>query len=1242
MSMDRETGSYFAAGIGMFAGWLIGAPMLGASVGYMLYDRLMPTDEDGDEGKQHPEFRVDGFERNRPVPIVYGTDKIDGTVIWLSDVDITIETTVIGTTPDTGGGMFGGGSGDDGGTDITQETVVYNCSFALALGEGNFKAIYRILVNEQEIWETDPAAIQLTWNMYDGRQDLEWFYSGVEPMWPFIIPSDYMMIEGFGENGYHEYEPGPAYFNPVTYGYGIDFDFMDTKYPVHQELVDLGQTWIDTAFLHFSGGIGGFNVLPNIAVEARGKDPYGGTRIKPMDDLFDKINDVLKTEPCSIGELYDGSTPLHLYDLYFMVLYYNGQLIPFGDPTFDKGYYFFTCNGAIYSYDPRTGDFVKEVEPNVIADETPYTGTHEYTKGYMFLWRSDDRDHNEDFTAGRGRKLYGLVGRELGEYDLFVMDMETKEFSSIIKNATLPGDFADRGRLIDFVDIPSYWPHYGKCYEQFYDIMGTRNYESPFGVAPPCPAPLRYARTPPATTFESLSLQFMELVGDRIMFGGYTTHWGNTGAYMFNWDDPTVWVSVVGKIPYANFEIAATTGMGKWSGYFNIASRISIEIMLEYPLVGLPWVYHPGSYGNGATNKTYFTSTPMFSLKYRWLRHRDRFVASLNKHTGGYNGDVISYPPSLGVNIADFPANGVLILSFFSGSGMAGYVPWSPLSERAYAGPYQNWCDISGKYSEFLQTSWSRGYDHGISGQTCRTGNKVFGWFGATNGLGTAEHRDMAISYYPFPASQGENMRFNYGPDGFRLHNNSHNRRDSPETEFWLGSLNPQWNADVRNSQQRMLDNAQRSSFPGHNTRYGSVMDEPINGPDTDHRAPSIPQFPTTGAENEDVDFIGFPTMSTKTPPTLICLENEEIYYYYLHYYYDWGGVTSLASFNAGMKGCYDNTFDRENVADIVPGQELTSDQLALLTPPSSGLTNCIEGQTGPNKKIHLKRCDVNGDNEEIVFSFDFYAVAYEDADNDTHDHSSHDHVYRAAARGQSVSMAQFQGKIYFALYGQRAGFEVLAPTTQIYEFDPNVSSSGYRPKLLGWLYCNECLGFFVETKWALWFGQPGGTPPYMIMSDDIYDVNPVWALYDFLTNERYGMGLPHDEVDGGFTSQEEWEAFDIDDETTMFGEGTSFKACYDYCEEMVPIGGLDVGDEHKYDLCSHLLGGDLEKRYSAAFSFNRRLVGFEFLKEILQTFNGYLFKCGRKLSVGMRDLWLDPSETMYFGADESGSIVSK
>jgi len=114
----------------------------------------------------------------------------------------------------------------------------------------------------------------------------------------------------------------------------------------------------------------------------------------------------------------------------------------------------------------------------------------------------------------------------------------------------------------------------------------------------------------------------------------------------------------------------------------------------------------------------------------------------------------------------------------------------------------------------------------------------------------------------------------------------------------------------------------------------------------------------------------------------------------------------------------------------------------------------------------------------------------------------------------------------------------------------------------------------------------------------------PISVLYDFLTNEKYGVGIPITQIDGP-----------ISDETTSFGSEHA------YCLEVINV-------ENNWDW-----------RFLYAQAITQRKKGFDIIKDILKTCRGFIYFCDGKIKVQIEKP--DEEPVIYFGYHKE-TLVSR
>ena len=120
---------------------------IGAAAGGILSNQLFPPEGGPDSASIGPRLgdsQIQGSSYGKPIPLVFGTDRIAGNVIQSSAIIETEHTNSINT---------GGGKGGGGGAKSSQTTFTYSVTLAIYLGEGPLVGIKRIFADRQVIWD---------------------------------------------------------------------------------------------------------------------------------------------------------------------------------------------------------------------------------------------------------------------------------------------------------------------------------------------------------------------------------------------------------------------------------------------------------------------------------------------------------------------------------------------------------------------------------------------------------------------------------------------------------------------------------------------------------------------------------------------------------------------------------------------------------------------------------------------------------------------------------------------------------------------------------------------------------------------------------------------------------------------------------------------------------------------------------------------------------------------------------
>ena len=150
------------AGAGAVLGSAVGMPYLGFALGSMLGGVLFPQDGPPDQIQEGPrlhDLKVQSSANGAMLPLVYGTVRIAGNVIWAAD----LEEQVVTETTSASGGKGGGGS-----VTSTTRSYIYFASFAVGLCAGTISSVDRVWANGK--LEHDNTSSLLDMTVYLGNE----------------------------------------------------------------------------------------------------------------------------------------------------------------------------------------------------------------------------------------------------------------------------------------------------------------------------------------------------------------------------------------------------------------------------------------------------------------------------------------------------------------------------------------------------------------------------------------------------------------------------------------------------------------------------------------------------------------------------------------------------------------------------------------------------------------------------------------------------------------------------------------------------------------------------------------------------------------------------------------------------------------------------------------------------------------------------------------------------------------
>jgi hypothetical protein len=143
------------AGAGAVLGSAVGMPYLGFALGSMLGGVLFPQDGPPDQIQEGPrlhDLKVQSSAHGAMLPLVYGTVRIAGNVIWAAD----LEEQVVTETTSASGGKGGGGS-----VTSTTRSYIYFASFAVGLCAGAISSVNRVWANGKLVHDASSSLLDM-------------------------------------------------------------------------------------------------------------------------------------------------------------------------------------------------------------------------------------------------------------------------------------------------------------------------------------------------------------------------------------------------------------------------------------------------------------------------------------------------------------------------------------------------------------------------------------------------------------------------------------------------------------------------------------------------------------------------------------------------------------------------------------------------------------------------------------------------------------------------------------------------------------------------------------------------------------------------------------------------------------------------------------------------------------------------------------------------------------------------
>lgn len=180
--------------VGAFAGSFVGMPALGWAIGSALGSALFPGGKDT-QGPRLSDLKLQQSTYGSMIPILYGTCRIAGNVIWQTDL------TEHATEESQGKG--------DG---PTNTTFTYSASFAIALCEGEILTVPRIWADSRLVYDVTAAttpAVETPFYSAESLSAEDWHYFVRNPaVWGLVLASDFknQKINEFSQGGF-SYDP---------------------------------------------------------------------------------------------------------------------------------------------------------------------------------------------------------------------------------------------------------------------------------------------------------------------------------------------------------------------------------------------------------------------------------------------------------------------------------------------------------------------------------------------------------------------------------------------------------------------------------------------------------------------------------------------------------------------------------------------------------------------------------------------------------------------------------------------------------------------------------------------------------------------------------------------------------------------------------------------------------------------------------------------------------------------------
>ena len=209
--------------------------MVGSMIGNMLFQPKLPAVE----GPRVTDFYIPQNDYGTPIPIIYGTARIQCPVIWMTDIKEVKRTRTVG-----------GGKGGGGGQKVT--TYDYYATFACLICEGEIEEVVRIWGDGNVIFD---ARVHEIGKEYVASADVQW-----------MLTSGGLMAKALGQ--LYQQTGSAADFKRITVYYGNEYqepsEIIESYEGVGNVSAYRGLAYIVIEDLHLKN-FG--NRIPNISVE---------------------------------------------------------------------------------------------------------------------------------------------------------------------------------------------------------------------------------------------------------------------------------------------------------------------------------------------------------------------------------------------------------------------------------------------------------------------------------------------------------------------------------------------------------------------------------------------------------------------------------------------------------------------------------------------------------------------------------------------------------------------------------------------------------------------------------------------------------------------------------------------------------------------------------------------------------------------------------------------------------------